>query len=100
MATSIFELFGTIMVDNTKADASITKTESKAESLAKSFGNGMKKVGAFGAACVGAGTAAVGSITKLASEAASTMDVIDKASQRMQISAEQYQEFAHAAELS
>lgn len=100
MATSIFELFGTIMVDNSKADESITKTESKAESLAKSFAGGAKKVAKFGAAVVGAGTAAVGSITKLASETASTMDTIDKASQRMQISAEQYQEFAHAAELS
>lgn len=100
MATSIFELFGTIMVDNTKADESITKTEKKAESLAKSFAGGAKKVAKFGAAVVGAGATAVGSITKLASETASTMDVIDKASQRMEISAESYQEFAHAAELS
>lgn len=100
MATSIFELFGTIMVDNTKADESITKTEKKAESLAKSFAGGAKKVAKFGAAVVGAGATAVGSITKLASETSSTMDVIDKASQRMEISAESYQEFAHAAELS
>lgn len=100
MATSIFELFGTIMVDNTKADESIVKTEKKAESLAKSFAGGAKKVAKFGAAVVGAGATAVGSITKLASETASTMDVIDKASQRMEISAESYQEFAHAAELS
>ena len=100
MATSIFELFGTIMVDNTKADESIVKTEKKAESLAKSFAGGAKKVAKFGAAVVGAGTAAVGSVTKLASESAAAMDVIDKASQRMEISAESYQEFAHAAELS
>lgn len=99
MATSIFELFGTIMVDNTKADASITKTESKAESLAKSFTNGVKKVGAFGAACVGAGATAAGAITKLASSTSEALDVVDKASQRMLLSTDSYQELAHVTNL-
>lgn len=100
MATSIFELFGTIMVDNTKADESITKTEKKAESLGSKFVSGAKKVAAFGAGCVAAGSAAVGAITGMASSSASAMDEIDKASQKMGISAEGYQEWNHAMELS
>lgn len=100
MATSIFELFGTIMVDNRQADESLTKTEKKAGSLAESLGKGVKSAAKFGAAVGTAAVAAGAGIVKLASNTADTADVIDKASQRMQISAESYQEFAHAAELS
>lgn len=100
MATSIFELFGTIMVDNKQADESLTKTEKKAGSLAESLGKGVKSAAKFGAAVGTAAVAAGSGIVKLASDTADTADVIDKASQRMQISAESYQEFAHAAELS
>jgi len=100
MATSIFELFGTIMVDNSKADESITKTEKKANSLAESFGSGVKKVAKFGAGVAAAATGAVTAITGMASSAASSMDEIDKASQKMGISAEGYQEWQHAMDLS
>ena len=100
MATSIFELFGTIMVDNRQADESLTKTEKKAGSLAESLGKGVKSAAKFGAAVGTAAVAAGSGIVKLASDTADTADVIDKVSQRMQISAESYQEFAHAAELS
>ena len=99
MATSIFELFGTIMVDNTKADESITKTEKKAGSLAEKFASGTKKVAAFGASCVALGTAAVTGVTKLAGETAEALDVVDKASQRMQLSTDSYQELAHVTNL-
>lgn len=100
MATSIFELFGTIMVDNKEANKSLSDTDKKAGNLAKSLGNGIKTVGKFAAGVAAGATAAVGAITKMASDSAATMDVVDKASQRMKISTDAYQELTHAAELS
>ena len=100
MGTSIFELFGTIMVDNKEANKSISDTDKKAGNLAKSLGNGIKTVGKFAAGVAAGATAAVGAITKMASDSAATMDVVDKASQRMKISTDAYQELTHAAELS
>ena len=100
MATSIFELFGTIMVDNKDANKSLSETDSKAGKLAKTFVGGAKKVAAFGAAAVGAATAGVGAVTKMASSAAGAMDEIDKASQKMGISTQAYQEWDHVMQLS
>lgn len=100
MATSIFELFGTIMVDNKEANKSLSDTDSKAGKVAKTLGNGVKKAAEFAAGIATAAAGAVTGMTKLASSSASTMDEIDKASQKMNISAEGYQEWSHAMELS
>ena len=99
MATSIFELFGTIMVDNKDANKSISETDSKAGGLAKTFANGAKKIAGFGAAAAGVAAAGVTAITKLASSASESLDEVDKASQRMLLSTDSYQELAHVTNL-
>jgi len=53
----IFKLFGTILVDNSKANESLDKSESKAKKLATTFGTGIKAAAAMGTAVVGAATA-------------------------------------------
>lgn len=96
----IFKLVGSIFVDTDKANESLQKTDKKASSVGDTLASAAGKAGKF-AAGLGAGAVAVaGSLTKLASDAASTADEIDKASQRMKIGAESYQELAHAASLS
>ena len=96
----IFKLVGSIFVDTEEANNSLAKTDKKAEETGNKFGKVASTVGkagaAIGGAALGVGTAAV----KMASDSASAMDVIDKGSQRMGISAESYQELAHAASLS
>lgn len=96
----IFKLVGSIFVDTDKANESLSKTDKKAESVGSTLASAAGKAGVFAA---GLATAAVGvttGLTKLAADSASTADVIDKASQRMKIGAESYQELSHAASLS
>lgn len=100
MATSIFELFGSIIVDNKDADSKLTNTDKKANNVAKTLGKGVAAAAKFGAALVTATTAAVAGVTKMAKSSAEAMDDIDKASQKMNISAEGYQEWSHAMDLS
>lgn len=96
----IFKLVGSIFIDTEKADDSLAKTDEKAQKTGATFKDMAKKAVGIGTAVVGASTAAVGGMVKLAKDSASTADVIDKASQRMNIGAESYQELAHAASLS
>lgn len=96
----LFKLVGSIFVDNEKANDSLAKTDKKASSVGETMSKvckGAAKAGAaIGASAVAIGTAVVG----MASSSAKAMDEVDKGSQRMKISAESYQELAHAAELS
>lgn len=96
----LFKLVGSIFIDNDAANKSIAKTDDKASNLGKTFLNGAKNVGKFAAGVATAATGAAVALTKMASDSASSMDVIDKASQRMKVGAESYQELAHAADLS
>ena len=47
----IFKLFGTILVDNSKANESLDKSESKAKKLATTFGTGIKAAAALQKQC-------------------------------------------------
>lgn len=96
----IFKLFGSILVDSSDAEKSISSTSQKAEGLGAKFADGVKTVAKWGAAVVGAATAVGGAMVAAAKNTAEEMDVIDKASIRMGIAAESYQELAYAAELS
>lgn len=96
----IFKLVGSIFVDTDKANDSLQKTDKKAQGVGETFSKVAGGAAKVGTAVVGMATAAVGGMVSLASETASSMDVIDKASMRMGISAESYQELAHAAGLS
>lgn len=97
MALEIFRLVGSIFVDTDKANESLQKTDKKATSVAEGLGKaGQVAAGAaaaIGTAIIGTGTALVG----MANDAAATADEIDKASIRMNVSTDSYQELAYAA---
>ncbi len=70
----IFKLFGSVLIDNDKADKSIAATEKKGEGLAKTFGNGIKTVAKWGAAIGGAAIAGAAAIIGLATKVGNTAD--------------------------
>ena len=96
----IFKLVGSIMVDTADAEKSISKTSEEAEGFGNKLANGVKTAGKWAAGVAGAAVAVGGAMLKAAKDTASEMDAVDKASQRMKISAESYQELAHAANMS
>lgn len=98
MALEIFKLVGSVFVDTDKANDSLQKVDKNAGKVAEGFGKAGKVIGTvgatIGAAVVGAGTA----IVNMANDTSEMADTIDKASIRMGIGAERYQELAYAAE--
>lgn len=96
----IFKLFGRILIDSNEAEVSMQKTDSKARQLASVLGSGIKTAAKWGAGLVAGATAVAGAMVAAARGTAEAADVVDKASIRMGISAEQYQELAYAAGLS
>lgn len=100
---SIFSLYGSIFIDNEKANTAIDQTTKKGQdsekSFASSFGSMIKGAAKVGTAIVGATTAVVGGLTAYATKVASTADQIDKASQKVGMSAEEYQKWQYAAGL-
>ena len=62
MALSIFSLFGSIFVDSSEAEKSISNTEEKSNKLSESFVNGITTAGKWAA---GIATAAVGTATAI-----------------------------------
>lgn len=96
----IFRLFGSVLVDSSEAQKSISKTGEEAEGLGQKLAKGIGTAAKWGAAIGAAATAVGGAIVAASKEMASSMDVVDKASARMKIGAESYQELAHAANLS
>lgn len=87
-------------MNNDKANESISKTDSKAQSMGKTFLSGVKTAATWGAAIVGAATTVTTAFIGVAKNTATTCDTIDKASQRVGITAENYQKLAYAADLS
>lgn len=98
MAASLFKLVGDIYVNNDEANKSIQKTDDKAQKLGSTLLSGVKTAAKWGAAIAGAATTAVAGLVKLASQTAKTADEIDKASKRMNVSTDSYQELKYAAE--
>ncbi len=96
----IFKLFGTIMVDNEKANQSIHKTEQKAESLGTKLGNGIKTVGKWGMAFGAAAGVAGAAIGAMATNVANQLGDIADAAMRTGQSAEEFQKWSHAAKMS
>lgn len=94
MATEIFRLFGSILLDTSETDKSLAKTEKSGKNLASTLASGAKTVVAAGAAIGAAATAAGAAIYGIAKSAAGTTDEIDKMSQKIGISREEYQELA------
>ena len=96
----IFKLVGRVMVDSRDAQNSIAKTDNKALGMAKTLGKGITTAAKWGAALAGAAAAAGTAVFAAASKVAEAGDEIDKGSQKLQVTAEQYQKLAFAAERS
>ena len=96
MAVELFKLVGSIFIDNEKANESLQKTDKKAESFGQTLGKTAKSALKFATVGVGAMMAVGGAAITTANDVAQTADEIDKASIRMNISAESYQELAYA----
>lgn len=96
----IFKLIGSVMVDTADAEKSIQKTGDDAEGLGTKLANGAKTAGKWAAGLATAAVAVGGAMVAAAKDTAETADQIDKASQRMKMDAESYQELAYAANLS
>ena len=93
----IFQVFGTIVIDNTKANKNIDETTEKAEKSGSKVGSAFSTI-AKGAAAVGtavvAGAAAVGGAAyKMAKDTAASADEVDKMSQKLGMSRAAYQEW-------
>ena len=89
----LFKLVGSIFVDNDKANASISKTDEKAEGLGKKFLDGVKTVGKWGAAITGASAAVGGALLGVANSSAETAKEIEKMSSMIGFSKKAYQEW-------
>ena len=74
----IFKLFGSIMVNSSEAEKSISNTGSKAEGLAAKLGKGITTAAKWGAGIAAGATAAAGAMLGVANKAAETADEIDK----------------------
>lgn len=65
----IFKLFGSVLVNTSEAESSISKVDSKAAQFAQGLGNGIKTAAKWGAglvtAAAGAATAVVGALLKM-----------------------------------
>ena len=97
MAIELFKLVGSIFIDNEKANESLQKTDKKASSFGETLGKVGKGALQFASVAGGAMLAVGGAALGVANDVSQTADEIDKASIRMGISAESYQELAYAA---
>ena len=95
----LFRLVGSIMVNSADAEKSIQKTGDKAEGLGKKLVSGIATAGKWAAGIGAAATAVGGAMVAAAKGTAESLDVIDKGSIRMGVTAERYQELAYAANL-
>lgn len=100
MAANLFKLVGSIYVDADKANESLAKTDQKAEGVGSKLASAGKKAAVFGGAVAAAAGVAIKGMKDQADATAKAADEIDKGSQKMGISAEDYQKLAYAAELS
>lgn len=99
MAAKLFELLGTISVNNSDAISKIDDTSGKVNEMHGTFTDGLKKAATWGAAIAAAAAAATAAVVKGISDIVNNTvqngDEIDKASQRMGMSRESYQEWAY-----
>lgn len=86
-------MFGTVLCDTAKAEASLSKTEKHADSLGTKLGNGINTAGKWGKKLTLATTAVGAALLGVATKAAETTDHIDKMSQKLGMSREGFQEW-------
>lgn len=96
----IFKLFGSIMVDSTAAENSISRTGDKADGMGKKLGAGIKTAAKWGAGLVAGAAVAGAGIFALASKVSDTASEINDMSVRTGLSTTRLQELKFAAEQS
>lgn len=89
----IFKLFGSIFVDNEKANKSISETDSKAGGLAGKLKTGIATAAKWGASITGAAVAGGAALFGMANKATDTLDRVDKLSQKIGMSRQGFQEW-------
>lgn len=97
---NVFDLAAVLTLNKKDYDTGLDEAEKEASGFGDKLKKGLGTATKVAGAVTGAAMAAGAGLMKMASSSAEAMDVVDKASQRMQISAESYQELAHAASLS
>ena len=94
---NIFSLFGTIFIDNEKANKAIDKTTNKGKdsgkSMSQSFGKIAKGASVVGAAAVGMAATVGTAVFKAAQKTAEQADNIDEMSVKLGLSKKAYQEW-------
>jgi len=94
---NVFELFATLSLDTSQYDESLDESEKKGSSFASKLGTGMATAGKVAGAALAATTAATIAGGKAFVDGVSSMaaygDNIDKMSQKMNMSAEAFQEW-------
>lgn len=101
----LFKLIGRVIVDTLGADQALDKTDEKAQGVTGNLGEYMDKLkgwaAAAGAAISGSSIAkALKEIWDISSQVAEIGDNIDKASQKVLLSAQAYQEWDYIAKMS
>ena len=91
--TEIFRLFGSIFIDSSQAEASLSKTEEKAEETQNTLAKAVSGAAKWATGTAAAITAATVAVFKVADSVAAVGDEIDKQSQKLGISAQAYQEW-------
>lgn len=96
---NIFSLYGSIFIDNEKANKSIDDTTGKAEKsgskVGSAFGSIAKGAAVIGTAVVGAATTLGTAAFAMASKTSAAADEVDKMSQKIGISRVAYQEWGY-----
>lgn len=89
----LFKLFGSIMIDNKKANESISETDSRASKLVHGFKKGIKTAAVMGTALTGMAVAGGTALFGMANKAAASGDRVDKLSQKVGMSRKGFQEW-------
>lgn len=89
----LFKLFGSIMIDNKKANENISETDSRASKLVHGFKKGIKTAAVMGTALTGMAVAGGTALFGMANKAAASGDRVDKLSQKIGMSRKGFQEW-------
>lgn len=89
----LFKLFGSIMIDNKKANESISETDSRASKLVHGLKKGIKTAAVMGTALTGMAVAGGTALFGMANKAAASGDRVDKLSQKVGMSRKGFQEW-------
>lgn len=92
----IFRLFGSVLVETSGAEQSLNKLDQKAKGSTDKIAGFISNAAKWGTAIAGTLAAAGTALVAQANETAAYGDMIDKQSQRLGFTAEEYQEWDHA----